>query len=90
MSDIAPIGRPGAPAPDRLSRLSRLGTIAPPPRGGDTVELSTTAQVLSKLAELPAVRQDLVERVRAEIANGTYDTPDKIDALLDRLAKDLV
>jgi negative regulator of flagellin synthesis FlgM len=33
----------------------------------------------------PDVRADLVERVRREIAEGTYDTPKKWDAALDRL-----
>jgi anti-sigma28 factor (negative regulator of flagellin synthesis) len=32
------------------------------------------------------VRQDLVARVRQEIQAGTYDTPDKMEAALDRLA----
>lgn len=36
------------------------------------------------------IRQALVERVRAEIAKGTYETPDKIEALLNNLAKDLL
>jgi hypothetical protein len=31
------------------------------------------------------IRADLVERVRREIAAGTYDTPEKWDAALDRL-----
>jgi hypothetical protein len=31
------------------------------------------------------VRQDLVARVRREIQAGTYDTPEKMDAALDRL-----
>ena len=53
------------------------------------VELSEHARLLSKLAELPDVRQDLVDRVKAEIEAGTYDTADKIDALLDELARDL-
>ncbi len=30
-------------------------------------------------------RPDLVERVRSEIAAGTYDTPEKLEAALDRL-----
>jgi hypothetical protein len=33
------------------------------------------------------IRADLVERVRREIADGTYDTPEKWDAALDRLLK---
>ncbi len=31
------------------------------------------------------VRLDLVERVRREIAEGTYETPEKWEAALDRL-----
>jgi Anti-sigma-28 factor, FlgM len=31
------------------------------------------------------IRTDLVERVRREIAAGTYDTPEKWDAALERL-----
>jgi Anti-sigma-28 factor, FlgM len=31
------------------------------------------------------IRRDLVERVRREIADGTYDTPAKWDKALDRL-----
>jgi hypothetical protein len=38
------------------------------------------------------IRSDLVRRVRAEIAAGTYDTPEKwelaLDRLLDRLTVD--
>ena len=31
------------------------------------------------------IRTELVERVRAEIAAGTYDTPERFQAALDRL-----
>jgi hypothetical protein len=31
------------------------------------------------------IRPDLVRRVRAEIAAGTYDTPEKLELALDRL-----
>ena len=33
----------------------------------------------------PNIRWDLVKRVRAEIAQGLYDTPEKWDETLDRL-----
>jgi len=33
----------------------------------------------------PAIRTDLVARVRREIAEGTYDTPEKLDLALERL-----
>jgi hypothetical protein len=35
------------------------------------------------------VRWELVRRVRAEIAAGGYDTPEKVAAVLEKLAKDL-
>ena len=31
------------------------------------------------------VRQELVERVRREIAEGTYETPEKLEIALERL-----
>lgn len=34
----------------------------------------------------PEIRIDLVARVRQEIQAGTYDTPEKLEAALDRLA----
>lgn len=56
-------------------------------RGEDKVELSTEAQVLApwldKLKQIPAVRQDLVDQIRTQIASGSYDTPEKLNAALD-------
>ena len=52
---------------------------------GDRVELSPEAKLLSKIHELPGVRTDKVDAARHEIARGTYETSDKIDALVDRL-----
>jgi hypothetical protein len=40
-------------------------------------------------AKSPFVRWDLVERVKQEIAQGVYDTPEKWDAALDRLLESL-
>jgi len=34
----------------------------------------------------PDVRLELVARVRQEIRAGTYDTPEKLEAALDRMA----
>ncbi len=90
MSDIAPIGRPAATYSTVNGRAHASPTPpATPARGSDSVELSSAAQMLGKLRELPDVRQDLVDRVRAEIASGTYETPDKVDAAVDALLEDV-
>jgi len=89
MSDVSPIGRPG---PAALSRSNHQRPSAPrtgpQTTGRDQVELSRTAQLLSKINELPDVRQGLVDRVRAEIESGNYETPEKLDAAVDRLIEE--
>lgn len=89
MSDIAPInGRSYASTPP--APLRSLREVEAPRRSiGDAVELSDRARYLARLKQLPDVRADLVERVRSEIAAGTYETPEKIEAALERLALDL-
>lgn len=90
MSNISPIGQPNPAILNRSTGVGRApASEAPAARGADRAEFSRSAQLLSKLAELPEVRQDLIDRVRAEIENGTYDTPDKVDSLLDSLLEDL-
>jgi negative regulator of flagellin synthesis FlgM len=54
------------------------------------VEISTAAKLAAKIHELPDVRADLVAQVKAEIQAGTYETPEKIDAAIDRLMDDLL
>ena len=36
-----------------------------------------------------SMRTELVRRVRSEIAQGTYETPEKLDAALDRLLDEI-
>ena len=91
MADITPIGRTNGATLNPSARTTKpeTATTGGATRGDDSVEFSAAAQLLSKLSELPDVRQDLVDRVRSEIAAGTYDTDDKVDALLDELNEDL-
>lgn len=90
MNDIAPIHRSVSPAMNSSQSADRAASSASQAtRANDRVEVSVAAQFLSKLSQLPDVRTDLVERVRSEIANGTYETPDKLDAAIDELAGDL-
>ena len=57
---------------------------------------SRTGRQMDELAEwaakarlLPEVRRELVERVRAEIEAGAYETPEKMGIAIDRLIEDL-
>ena len=91
MNDIAPIGRPNYTA---MGSTTRRGATATSPangtqRGGDEVQFSDSARLLSKLRELPDVRQEKIDQVRQAIDDGTYDTEEKVDAFLDPLMEDL-
>ena len=56
----------------------------------DSVSFSEEALRLSELTssntESQRIRFDLVNRIKAEIAAGTYDTQDKMDVALERMA----
>lgn len=50
--------------------------------------LKEGCQVNQRIADTE-IRSDLVARIRQEILIGTYDTPDKLEAALSRLAERL-
>ena len=54
---------------------------------GDALELSAAARKQIEQPDSQGIRTELVERVRSEIAAGTYLTDDKIDAVIDRLMR---
>lgn len=51
------------------------------------MEVSTLARSLSRLNQDEPVRQNLIDRVRAEIEAGRYDTPDKVDAAVENILR---
>lgn len=58
-------------------------------RSADQLDLSDNAVLLSRLRDLPAIRSDLVDRVRSEIDSGSYDTPEKLDQAVQSLVHEL-
>ena len=54
----------------------------------DVVEISNAAALAAKIQEVPEVRADLIARVKEEIAAGTYETPERIDAAIERLLEE--
>jgi len=60
-----------------------------PTRPGDVPPDEVLAAWIRRAKQLPEVRTDLIERIKAEIAAGTYETPEKIEAAIDRLLEDL-
>ena len=73
----APFGGQGADAPAKTAAI------------GDQVTISPAAEAAIQASEVGGIRQDLVNRIRSEIAAGTYETPDKLDAALDRMLDEM-
>jgi negative regulator of flagellin synthesis FlgM len=51
----------------------------------DEVHISDAARLLDQVNDLPAIRQDRVNQIRQQIANGTYETPEKMQVAVQRL-----
>ncbi len=88
MSDISPIARSAAAGYEPLAKIGPQPGSPTVDRGHDQVELSDSARLLAKIRENP-VRSELIDRVRAEIDAGSYETEDKLDAAIEELLSDL-
>ena len=88
VNGVQPAGGAGAIEP--VGRAISANPAAPSQGVSDVVEISLAARLTAKLQETPAIRADLVERVKAEIASGAYETPERIQIAVERLLKDLL
>lgn len=90
MSDINPITRPQQTAFESVSKSTTASSdSATSTRSSDRVELSNQARLLSKLKQLPEVREDLVNSVKSQIDAGNYDTDERFDTAVNALLDDL-
>ena len=55
----------------------------------DQVEISPLGQMLDGISRLPEIRHERVMEIRRQIAEGTYETPAKLELALDRLLEEL-
>jgi negative regulator of flagellin synthesis FlgM len=76
-----------APHAPRSGQAARSTPPAQP--AGDQVEISPAAEAVVRASESGQIRQDLVNRIRAQIADGTYETPEKLNAAVDRLLDEI-
>ncbi len=92
MSDISLVsgvnGSRVEPVEVRVDRPAKTQSEAPA-RPSDRVDISDRARLLSQLAALPDTRSDLVDNIRKQIADGTYETADRLDQAVSSLLNDL-
>ncbi len=56
----------------------------------DEVEISDLAILLSQVRDLPDLRLERIAQLQAEIADGTFETPERLTGTVDRLFEELV
>jgi negative regulator of flagellin synthesis FlgM len=82
-------GAHGINAP-HFAQRGQAPQASAPTEGADRVDISPAAQEAIRIAETGQVRQELVSSIRAQIAAGTYDTPAKFEAALERMLDEII
>jgi negative regulator of flagellin synthesis FlgM len=78
-----PIGAPHAARVAQPTARPEATQIA------DEVDISDAARLVEQAQQLPDIREDRVEAVRQQIAAGTYETSDKLNAAVERLLDEI-
>ncbi|MBN1765578.1 MAG: flagellar biosynthesis anti-sigma factor FlgM [Sedimentisphaerales bacterium] len=78
-NNLPPIGKSSD------GNIKKNHPIAKASQSGDQVQISEVALYLSKIANLPEIRQDLVDEVKQALDSGTYDIEGKLSIAIDNL-----
>jgi negative regulator of flagellin synthesis FlgM len=93
LMDISGPGSVGGPGPIRPSDVRATGEVGSAPQGieipADEVEFSAAAQMLERLSADPQVREARLQEIQAQIAAGTYETPEKLEAAIMRMLSEI-
>ena len=85
MSQVNGIGPADGPRKILGDSLRRMAKVTPPADAPvDKVEISPEAREMVAMA-----RQERIQGVREEIANGTYETDEKWDVAIRRLVREM-
>lgn len=71
--------------------VQRIATpqVNRPSAPADQLDISQAGELAARLSEIPDIRSDRVASIRAAIANGTYETAQKLDTAVSRLLDEI-
>jgi negative regulator of flagellin synthesis FlgM len=75
--------------PPHFAHRGQSTRSAPATQGPDQVDISAAADAAAQVAESGTIRMELVNQIRAQIAAGTYETPERLDGAVDRLLDEI-
>ncbi len=56
---------------------------------GDRLDISEAGQIAGQLADIPEIRAERVQELRAAIADGIYETEERLSTAVDRLLDEI-
>jgi negative regulator of flagellin synthesis FlgM len=85
----AQVHGPQAVGAPHIARTPQPATPSESPAIRDEVSISDAARLVEQVHQAPAIRQDRVDAIRAQIADGSYETSDKVNVAVDRLLDEI-
>lgn len=88
--DVTSAGAIGGPSPIRPAHLAPSQGVEASAPGGleapqDEVRISSAARALGQLEPGTQIHEARLAEIRAAIADGSYETPEKLEAAVERL-----
>jgi negative regulator of flagellin synthesis FlgM len=80
---------PQAVSAPHAARSPQPAAATESPAIHDEVNISDAARMVEQVHQAPAIQQDRVDSIRAQIAAGTYETPDKVNVAVNRLLDEI-
>ena len=71
------------------SRANTASSVSGSSQIGDRLDISEAGQIAARMADIPEVRAERVQELRAAILSGTYETDAKLSTALDRLLDEI-
>lgn len=92
--DVTSAGSVTGPGAIRAVQSPPVSSVESAPVAGleiprDEVEISSAARMLEQARIDPNVRAERLDEIRTAIANGTYETPAKLEAAVERMLNEL-
>ncbi len=75
--------------PHSTTRTSAPQSTSNSAAPSDDLQLSEAGKLASQLSDIPAIRQDRVNALRAAIQSGTYETPERLGGAINGLLDEI-
>jgi negative regulator of flagellin synthesis FlgM len=82
-------GPQGINAPHNVRGVGNAPAASPTADVRDVLQISEPARLAGQLSEIPDIRQNRVDSIRTAIAQGTYESADKLNVALERLLDEI-